>query len=70
MSGRPVLPDDGGGVVPPRRRFHAKEAKPELSGIRIIRNPADFDPQMPAYVTALLRHIRERGGLAATGPMA
>lgn len=34
----------------------ASEAQPELSDIRIVRGPADFDPAMPRFVTAFLRH--------------
>ena len=32
----------------------AREAKPELSDIRIVRGPGDFDRAMPAFVTAYL----------------
>lgn len=32
----------------------ASEAQPELCDIRIVRGPADFDPMMPAFVTAFL----------------
>ena len=32
----------------------AAEAEPELAGIRIVRGPADYDPAMPAFVTAFL----------------
>jgi 8-oxo-dGTP pyrophosphatase MutT (NUDIX family) len=36
----------------------ASEAQPELCDIRIVRSPADFDPAMPAFVTAFLaRHF-------------
>lgn len=34
----------------------SREAQPELSDIRIVRGPADFDPAMPRFVTAFLRH--------------
>jgi 8-oxo-dGTP pyrophosphatase MutT (NUDIX family) len=34
----------------------ASEAQPELSDIRIVRGPADFDPAMPRFVTAFLRY--------------
>lgn len=32
----------------------ASEPHPELSDIRIVRGPADFDPAMPRFVTAFL----------------
>ncbi len=32
----------------------AQEKQPELSGIRIVRSPADFDAMMPRFVTAFL----------------
>jgi 8-oxo-dGTP pyrophosphatase MutT (NUDIX family) len=38
------------------RDFLAREANPELSDIRIVRGPADFDERMPPYVTAYLEH--------------
>jgi 8-oxo-dGTP pyrophosphatase MutT (NUDIX family) len=34
----------------------ASEQQPELSDIRIVRGPADFDPAMPRFVMAFLRH--------------
>ena len=34
----------------------ASEAQPELADVRIVRGPADFDPMMPPFVTAFLRH--------------
>ena len=34
----------------------AGEAQPELSDIRIVRGPADFDAAMPGFVTAFLRY--------------
>jgi 8-oxo-dGTP pyrophosphatase MutT (NUDIX family) len=34
----------------------ASEREPELSDIRIVRGPADFDPAMPRFVTAFLRY--------------
>jgi 8-oxo-dGTP pyrophosphatase MutT (NUDIX family) len=34
----------------------AREAQPELSNVRIVRGPADFDPAMPGFVTAFLRY--------------
>jgi len=34
--------------------FLRTEAAPELSGIKIVRNAADFDPAMPTFVTAFL----------------
>jgi 8-oxo-dGTP pyrophosphatase MutT (NUDIX family) len=42
-----------------RRRMLAhlkREAKPELSDIRIVASRADFDPNMPPFVTAFLAH--------------
>jgi len=38
-------------------RHLAREAKPELSDIRIVRSPRDFDPRMPPYVTAYLSQV-------------
>ena len=38
----------------------AGEAQPELSDVRIVAGPADFDPQMPAFVTAFLQHLWSR----------
>ena len=32
----------------------AYERQPELADIRIVRSPADFDPEMPRFVTAFL----------------
>ncbi len=43
-----------------RRRILANlahEPQPELVDIRIVRSPADFDPMMPPFVTAFLRHV-------------
>jgi len=43
-----------------RRRiddYLAREAAPELAGIRIVRSAADFDPLMPEFATAFLLHI-------------
>ncbi len=37
-------------------RIWRSEAEPELSDIRIVRGPADFDPAMPRFVTAFLRY--------------
>jgi 8-oxo-dGTP pyrophosphatase MutT (NUDIX family) len=38
----------------------ASEEQPELSDIRIVRGPADFDPAMPRFVTAFLRYHFDR----------
>jgi 8-oxo-dGTP pyrophosphatase MutT (NUDIX family) len=35
----------------------AREAAPELSDIRIVRGPADFDPMMPLFVPTFLNHV-------------
>ncbi|MGA7486295.1 MAG: NUDIX hydrolase [Xanthobacteraceae bacterium] len=35
----------------------AREREPELADVRIVRGPADFDPMMPPFVTALLAHV-------------
>jgi hypothetical protein len=35
----------------------AREPEPELADVRLVGNPADFDPTMPPYVTAFLRHV-------------
>jgi 8-oxo-dGTP pyrophosphatase MutT (NUDIX family) len=34
----------------------ARERQPELAGIRTVRSPADFVPEMPGFVTAFLAH--------------
>jgi len=34
----------------------AAEPRPELSDIRIVRSAADFDPEMPRFVTTYLSH--------------
>jgi 8-oxo-dGTP pyrophosphatase MutT (NUDIX family) len=39
------------------RRHLAREARPELADMRIVRSPADFDPAMPEFVTAYLSHV-------------
>jgi 8-oxo-dGTP pyrophosphatase MutT (NUDIX family) len=42
-------------VLRRRIRDHlAREAQPELSDVRIVRGPGDFDRAMPAFVTAYL----------------
>ena len=35
----------------------ASEAQPEFSDIRVVREPADFDPMMPGFVTAFLARL-------------
>jgi hypothetical protein len=41
-----------------RIRAHlAREAEPELAGIRIVRGPADLDPSVPRFVVAYLEHM-------------
>ena len=41
----------------------ARERQPELSDIRIVRGPGDFDPMMRAFVRAFLEHRwRAEGG--------
>jgi hypothetical protein len=44
----------------------ASEAHPELSDIRIVRGPADFEPAMPAFVTAFLSHVWSRDASKAS----
>jgi 8-oxo-dGTP pyrophosphatase MutT (NUDIX family) len=34
--------------------FIRSEASPELSGVKLVRRRADFDPQMPTFITAFL----------------
>jgi 8-oxo-dGTP pyrophosphatase MutT (NUDIX family) len=42
-------------VLRRRIRMHiGREARPELSDIRIVRGPTDLDPMMPDFVTAYL----------------
>jgi 8-oxo-dGTP pyrophosphatase MutT (NUDIX family) len=38
-------------------QFLGTKETPELAGIRIVRNSADFDPMMPPFVTAFLTHF-------------
>ena len=38
-------------------RHIASEPQPELCDIRVVRSVANFDPGMPAFVTAYLSHI-------------
>jgi len=38
----------------------AREREPELADIRIVRSAKDFDPMMPTFVAAYLRHIWSR----------
>jgi hypothetical protein len=43
-----------------RRRilgYLASQRQPELCDIRIVRSSADFDPAMPPFVSAFLRHV-------------
>jgi 8-oxo-dGTP pyrophosphatase MutT (NUDIX family) len=43
-----------------RRRIRehiGREAKPELSDIRIVRGPADLDPRMPDFVTTFMTRM-------------
>jgi 8-oxo-dGTP pyrophosphatase MutT (NUDIX family) len=45
-----------------RMREHiARERDPELADIRIVRGSADFDPMMPAFVTAFLSYTLRNG---------
>jgi 8-oxo-dGTP pyrophosphatase MutT (NUDIX family) len=45
-----------------RMREHiARDKHPELSDIRIVRGPTDFDPMMPPFVTAFLSHALRNG---------
>src|SRR5262252_5248678 len=43
-------------------RHLASEPQPELDAIRIVRCAADFDPNMPRFVTAYLSHVWDEGG--------
>ena len=43
-----------------RRRildFLAREARPELADVAIVRGPADLDGRMPVFVSAFLEHV-------------
>jgi 8-oxo-dGTP pyrophosphatase MutT (NUDIX family) len=45
-----------------RMREHiARDQHPELADIRIVREPADFDPMMPPFVTTFLSHALRNG---------
>jgi len=35
----------------------ARETKPELAEVRVIRGRADFDPMMPPFITAYLSYL-------------
>lgn len=37
--------------------YLAREERPELADIRILRSPADFTPAMPRFVTAYLENV-------------
>jgi 8-oxo-dGTP pyrophosphatase MutT (NUDIX family) len=37
--------------------FLARQRTPELADVRIVRSPADYDPMMPAFITAFLDEI-------------
>jgi len=39
----------------------ARETKPELAGIRIVRHTGDFDPMMPEFVRRFLAHTLDGG---------
>jgi hypothetical protein len=39
----------------------ARETKPELAGIRIVRQAGDFDPMMPEFVRRFLAHALAGG---------
>jgi 8-oxo-dGTP pyrophosphatase MutT (NUDIX family) len=41
--------------------FLAAEASPELSGVKLVRSVADFDPAMPDFVKAFLTHALGEG---------
>ena len=43
-----------------RRRildFLAREARPELADVAVVRGPADLDDRMPVFVSAFLQHV-------------
>jgi 8-oxo-dGTP pyrophosphatase MutT (NUDIX family) len=42
-------------------RHLASEPQPELRDVRIVRSAADFDPEMPRFVTAYLSHVWKDG---------
>jgi 8-oxo-dGTP pyrophosphatase MutT (NUDIX family) len=46
----------------------AREKQPELSDIRIVRGPRDFDPAMPLFVTAFLTQHFAGAGLPSARP--
>jgi 8-oxo-dGTP pyrophosphatase MutT (NUDIX family) len=43
------------------RTYIAQQSEPELADLRVVRSPDDFDPMMPPYVTAFLRHVWGQG---------
>jgi 8-oxo-dGTP pyrophosphatase MutT (NUDIX family) len=38
-------------------RYLARETEPELSGVHIVRGPADLDVDMPPFMAAFIRHM-------------
>jgi len=56
------VPDSAEAVRERMLRHLASEPQPELGDIRVVRTAADFDPNMPRFVTAYLSHIWCQGG--------
>ena len=56
------VPDSAEAVRERMLRHLASEPQPELGDIRVVRSAADFDPNMPRFVTAYLSHIWGQGG--------
>ncbi len=40
--------------------FLARQRRPELAGLHVVRSPADLDPRMPAFVPRFFDHLWER----------
>ena len=51
-----VAPLDAEALRARIERNLAHQQAPEFVGVRIVRSPCDFDPAMPGFITAYLRH--------------
>ncbi len=51
------VPADASSLCAKVRAHLERQAHPELSDVRTVREPADLDPMMPSFVTAFLDHV-------------